>query len=931
MREATADEARWLNRFTAGAIVLMDGAQSLEDMLRLARDKESVDERARKDKLIADAVGRIDKIKEDLRKFNDVQQTIKNESGKSETLDMRDKQGKSQNAFDIHGETRQVQKTKVSGQEVGKVESGDNFKRMMQLNGIVSKEAGVLSRVKTQRSYIDEGKQQILKRDEPLFTDDEIADEIFTPLVRDKVMGETAVPKQYSAVQKMLDGSNDLYITECKEKGKELSTGAAQLTKDAIKLGATVATTIVGGLAPVTSGQHGVATSGVLDKETAQRATDITNGIAAGLTSLVDIADNAKEWYDSGDFPVSGFKDAANLMGGGIAKIVAGATGNVSLGVLVGDSISAGVVGTAFVATVVKWKKDPSAEPPWQELIGLVGDGLATGLNIASDKSSGEQATKFANAATAMSGVFKTIASAQKNDLIESIRTGKWENVFKVLEDASIATAGMLPNMLILNPKFNEQDSAYGDYQKTLKAQADLAEQVEKGGDGAQKALEQLRKMAALNPPKMPGEKLDEALRSKLDEKIKEKKAKEIEDEKKSIEDVLKKEQEDYQKSLVCLGSDSPDEAEFKSIAKLIEKIERDRAIWDGLTAMFGAGIGAAQGVTTAITAIAAEVAPPLKAAGQLMKYIINLKAASDRLEGWLKWREARKDSDSALSAYGTSIQNFVSNQGSQFAHYSIQAAANAIQALLAAGEMSPYAPAFKIAGGSVAAAAAAEDMIYKFYKQTQLRKAWKQTKIALEPGNRENRKMGLLVREINPTLAKYALAYGAVIAQDPIAITAMNRVGLDRETLARAGDKAADVKKYLVKLYPDDKEVIGILDVSVGGAKVPTPELATKAWALSCLMWTEKENMATPSPPLIAANLKFVETELARKRDDFEDEEFEALINALGTLRTAFRAFTPVNKTGQPMDKVRAVALQYADIADAKYQAIDLEWDAKG
>ncbi len=83
----------------------------------------------------------------------------------------------------------------------------------------------------------------------------------------------------------------------------------------------------------------------------------------------------------------------------------------------------------------------------------------------------------------------------------------------------------------------------------------------------------------------------------------------------KAIQDRLAEGKKQFEASLKCLGSKNPKDSEFKTIAKLIEQIERDRAIWNGLNAMFGVGIGLASGVTEAISMIASSVAPPLKAA----------------------------------------------------------------------------------------------------------------------------------------------------------------------------------------------------------------------------------------------------------------------------------------------------------------------------
>ena len=303
-------------------------------------------------------------------------------------------------------------------------------------------------------------------------------------------------------------------------------------------------------------------------------------------------------------------------------------------------------------------------------------------------------------------------------------------------------------------------------------------------------------------------------------------------------------------------------DAQYKTIAKLIEQIERDRAIWNGLNAMFGAGIGVASGVTEAITTIASTVAPPLgRPAGQLMKFIINLKAAADRCEAWLTWREGRKDAVSAVGPCRHLDRELHPEPGHAVRPLLDPGAANAINALLSAAEMSPVGPAFTAASAGVTATAALEDTLYKFKKQQDLRKAWRATRKALDPANKGDRRMRLLVREINPTLAKYTIAYGALIDEDPVAITAMNRIGLDRETLARAGDGVKDVKKYLETLYPDDGSVLVKLAFEAIKTKLPDPALNSKTWQLTYVMLQRDAELGGSNPPEIVGNLSLVET----------------------------------------------------------------------
>ena len=208
------------------------------------------------------------------------------------------------------------------------------------------------------------------------------------------------------------------------------------------------------------------------------------------------------------------------------------------------------------------------------------------------------------------------------------------------------------------------------------------------------------------------------------------------------------------------------------------------------------------------------------------------------------------------------------------------------------------------------------------------LRKAWTDTKEALDPKNKGNRKMALLARQINPTLAKYTIAYGAMVAKDPIAITACNRVGLDRETLARAKDKVGDVRKYLDTLYTDDGTVVGMLPVDApkGKVKVPDPTLTLKAWSLSTAIWQKNEALDGDGPPLITGQLVIAEKLLAKDSKSLKDTELDKLVMTLVKLASAFRDYEPVTTDGEPCKPAALFAGVYADLAEAKAQSLALE-----
>jgi hypothetical protein len=213
------------------------------------------------------------------------------------------------------------------------------------------------------------------------------------------------------------------------------------------------------------------------------------------------------------------------------------------------------------------------------------------------------------------------------------------------------------------------------------------------------------------------------------------------------------------------------------------------------------------------------------------------------------------------------------------------------------------------------------EEALYRFYKQRQLIAAWKLTRQALH--NPKNRKLGLIARGMNPTLAKYTIAYGALIEKDQVAIAALNEVGLDRETLMRASSKVSDVVTYLQALYRDDNVIYADMDIEPGKTKVPPPALTVRAWSMSYMLWAEHERLSGENPPHIVAGLakveKFAATRELRARVD-EVDRYQA---TLEKLEQDFRAIVPTDSLGRVVESAAKTITLYADLAGAHYELV--------
>ena len=977
-------EAGWIFRFTGGAINPSytlgqdetdddDESSAFKNDLRALQDKQAVKERALKDKLIREALAEIDARREELRDSTQFEAT---RDGKKEIQQARPDDGRqaSRKALEIAQPTGTISGLKFSGMDdfsdpKGKEAMERTRKMETALRELQDYVVENLGNVECERWREPKDKTPPLKPvlvKEKLFTEEEIAEEIYTPLVRDKTIAETFVPPQYSKTQKMLDGSDDFYIKECRERGKDNEFNTRGLVAGVFSLAANIATTAITGLStpedPTAGLPSGLAptefvpnTKTIFTAEQATEANTITNGLVAALNASYEAKDLAEDWVNGRTFDQGKLIDALDTIGKGVTALFvtefqtaspSGGDAGEEKVLATGALVDFAAHNIKAVAQWAKWAQDPVSPPPWDTLIDEVGAVLGAACTYPSDTLSGTHADdNWADAGSAISAAFTTAAKAVRTKAFTAVKKGEWKTVFGLIETAAMQAVNASIQVNFSNYNIN----ASGDetqYVLENQYQGDLNDAINATMGAADDA-------GAIAIPSGKGSKAEQE-KQQMRERAKQlildaSKAKQEQDaeEVKSIQQQLEEEQARYQTMLKSLGSKEPDESEYKSIAKLIQRIEQDQAIWKGLTALFGGGIGIASGVTEAIQTTAYAVAAPLRAAGQLVKYIANLNAAMDRQIAFEKWREAQKDAIVAVSPYATSIQRFMASQQGQMQHYYIQAAANATNALLIAGEMTPLMPAFKAASGAVTAAATLEDLIYNFMKQAELRKAWKKTKQAIDPANRADRKMRLLARKINPTLAKYTIAYGAVVEQDPIAIAAMSSIGLDREILARANSGVNEVRSYLETLYPDDGSVLVSMAIESGATiKLPKVQLTSTAWALTYAVCKKEANLASANPPAIVGNLALYESQSsvidkweqyesdgAEEEDDakYDDQtqlyaEQTKLLTIATSLAGAFAVFQPLDPDGALLEPVKEAVGVYADLVAAEVDRLKIE-----
>lgn len=215
--------------------------------------------------------------------------------------------------------------------------------------------------------------------------------------------------------------------------------------------------------------------------------------------------------------------------------------------------------------------------------------------------------------------------------------------------------------------------------------------------------------------------------------------------------------------------------------------------------------------------AVASKFIGPLAIGGSLVKLIENTVKATARACDAAIFLEKKEDMLRAASPYSSAVANFVHNSRIQATHYSINAALDGLNIVGAVVETLGYASGMGAAAGAAAgkiiqataaAGQALEAVLYEIAKRVDLERAWHFYRAAL--ARPDNRKMGLKALKENPTLAKYAAAWGAVVKQDVLVADFVRSTGLSAESLRDPKAKVDQVVKYLELRMPDDNVAVG-------------------------------------------------------------------------------------------------------------------------
>lgn len=880
-----AKQADWLNHVTGVAVTnppqpggtVLDPKQQeaenrkkLGEMLRARLEQEEFDDAQRKSLLIADAIRAIAPMKPVLQEAWDLEQTTGD--GKTRTYQTDDGDlSKSADVRDIR-EGTEIGKRGTTGKKKKDDKSPKDPMRNLDILRQAEKAMAFLVTVrddmqsqKTSRSTIDWSKIDLTAATLPndpfakgpeqrLFTDTELMDEIYTPLVREHVLPENFIINKFSKVQKMLDATNKMYKEELKD-ADDPGSGTSELIQGYLDMGSQLVDAVL---------------------QSAGADTKIAQDFLTGATALAKLSVSTGFKIADKGLNASIVSDVFNGLGGVVANVLAGAMPGQSdsqqtMAAVYGKIAQAGgALAGGVVTTIEKGELDQQA------MVNFFGGIVQAGISdIPVDTAKGQDMNALfvdltGAATTAVSGKIKALTDAISNNDMKTMRSvlidmstdfaiqssvlindiyqtsqatgdksftdmtkaetsdeivakyteNKFDSGYNVTDTSSGSNIGSstsagianLENtMIAVGGQVKEGFANVGESNKTETEVKDKKERQKERRKLTQEEIEKLKKQ--LGP-------VAEQSFADLEKEVAKKEAKR-EDEKSDFDkigkDILKdieKEREEFQKQLKGLDNPAIDQ---KTISKLIAQMERDRAI---LQVAITIGQGGFE--------VASNFLAPLAIGTEAVKMVANIAAAVQRAVDLRKFLDEAAGAKAGTSPYLSSIQNFVDNQKDQLAHHAIAAALNGakIAAAAAATAFPMAAPAVTIVGAIQSGAEA----LYQFNTQQQVVAAWEVTKAALD--DPENRRMGLKARRMNATLAKYAVAYGAIEEKDPVAVHMANACGLDNETLKNKEANAKKVKQFLEKKFNEDPKVTGKYKKDLDWSK-KLPEPALKSTAL--------------------------------------------------------------------------------------------------
>ena len=405
-----------------------------------------------------------------------------------------------------------------------------------------------------------------------------------------------------------------------------------------------------------------------------------------------------------------------------------------------------------------------------------------------------------------------------------------------------------------------------------------------------------------------------------------------------AVEELRASEEElkEYERQLVLIDEGGAAAADLQSIERLIQKIERDRAIAElvlsaggVLTSLGVSSTSIAGSLTVQITdTLVGEIAGPLKAAKLILKFSVAMKEANERRILLLKFKKSLKLAKNAVSPLQSTVKGFFDNKVEQITFRTIEDALTLVQ-IAAAIVGSVPEPITMAVGKTLGKVAEAMEGLAKVtemtFNEAMLSHGWSVTLTAIQ--NPKDRATGLQALRLNPTLGMHAIAWAGMERRppDPIARNLLAELGLNEQTLQVSGSEVK-VRKYLETLLAEDRTMLDPDEVAPNW--VPKPiELTVESWSVTVnRAWSLAEpKLKRSNERHVLAQFKLVgsrnllDAEKRAIKGEIGDDEMQAMLDEVAELSARLKQYTPVATDGSVHGEMLNVSATFLKLASER------------
>lgn len=762
-----------------------------------------------------------------------------------------------------------------------------------------------------------------------------LAEDLWLPLQREGVIPENLVPQEMSSVANQFKAAGDLYDERLQEYSATLTE------KDLLKEDFALAFKI--GKSMLKLASAGAGLGGAIGTATGADKVELDAEQAAEIIGYCETAMGVVEGVT--DFALSDrdFGSLGDVVAGAVSDIVSAAAGD-DVGAMVGTAITVAARGARCGQLLKKGDYKGAA----LQMAQAIAAGCA-GFDKTDGKVLTEIGAQFEVGVNAFLAGWNMAEAIDRGASPQDIMRVLMTNFENIASAAANTRAGLLAKEFAAS--VNEKTKAL-DKTATEKVSAALGkkkdkeedEEEDEGGDDEEEGEGIAEQALALSEQRaLIGKKFDADALQKMREDAA---AKQAED----MEALRTEEAEKFREMLISGLAPAIDDDEEIAIqeTRRLQSIDYILAVQKKNDATFAL----CKSIAEKGMGLVVKLFPGAGLIEACMTLSFTIQDAIVKTQEMVIWMDNFRDAQAASSAQVDAFMNRKGLQTKQAAMANIQVALDAAKVVAQVMKLTPIAGAAPVVEATISTTEAAIELTDTIYTEIQLARAWKIYQRARDVP--QDRYLARKATQENPTLSKYAMAWGAKNG-DPIAVEGMRRCGLNDKTLAQPETNVAKVVAYLEAKYADDPVLLRAVPVKEKWHPGPI-ELTLKSWAgfyrmatteavpavaktvdisainaaLGTLDGAEKA-FAAAVKQLYDANGKRSRAEVEKDPGEPDAGQVAALLGTLYRLRDALARYKAVDTTGKPHAEMAAYVDALAARAEQRATAVDTILAEKG